>query len=116
MTELLKKAPIKESGLSRISLSHEYRFINNERQRIGYAARIGLKVVPNQLDHIEEVLSSLVSAGANEITATKFHTTKLKALRAQARTLAMQAAREKAEIYANAGGESRSAKSLRFKM
>ena len=98
----LRKAPVRESGLSRISLSQEYRYANNERRSIGYLAWIGLTVVISELEQIERVLSGLVDAGANEITATEFHTVKLKELRARARELAINAAREKAEIYAAA--------------
>jgi uncharacterized protein len=100
VTEFLRKMPVKESGLSRISLSQQYRFVNSERQPIGYMARIGLTVVFNELDKTEQIVSGLVDAGANEITAIEFQTVKLKELRARARELAVQAAREKAEIYA----------------
>lgn len=93
---------MKESGLSRISLSQEYRFANSERRPIGYVARIGLTVVISELEQIERVLSGLVDAGANEIAATEFHTVKLKELRARARELAINAARDKAGIYAAA--------------
>lgn len=102
VTAFLRKAPVKESGLSRISLSQEYRFSNNEPRSIDYVARIGLTVVISELDQIEKVLSGLVDAGANEITATEFHTIRLKELRARARELAVNAAREKAGIYAAA--------------
>ncbi|HEY6372955.1 MAG TPA: SIMPL domain-containing protein, partial [Candidatus Sulfotelmatobacter sp.] len=58
-------------------------------------------MIISQLDHTEEIVSGLVDAGADEITAIEFHTAKLKELRA--RELATHAAREKAEIYAAAG-------------
>lgn len=102
VSAFLRKAPVKESGLSRISLSQEYRFANSERRPIGYVARIGLTVVISELEQIERVLSGLVDAGANEIAATEFHTVKLKELRARARELAINAARDKAGIYAAA--------------
>jgi len=102
VSAFLRKAPVKESGLSKISLSQTYRLVNNERRPIGYTARIGLTVVVSQLDQIERVLSGLVDAGADEITATEFHTVKLKELRARACELAVNAAREKAGIYAAA--------------
>jgi len=58
VTSFLRKAPVKESGLSRISLSQEYRFLNNERRPIGYVARIGLTVVINELDQREDPVRS----------------------------------------------------------
>ena len=103
VTGFLRKTQVKESGLSRISLSQQYRFSNNERRPIGYLARIGLTVILSQLDHTEEIVSGLVDAGADEITAIEFHTVHHKELRARARELAMNAARQKAEIYAAAG-------------
>jgi uncharacterized protein len=103
VTDFLRKTPVKESGLSRISLSQQYRFLNNERRPIGYVARIDLTVVLSELDQIEVIVSGLVDAGPNEITSTEFHTVKLKELRARARELAMHAARDKADIYAAAG-------------
>lgn len=102
VTAFLRKNPVKESGVSRISLAQEYRFVNSERRPIGYVARIGLTLVLSELDRIETVLSGLVEAGANEITSTEFHTVKLKDLRARARELAVNAARQKAEVYATA--------------
>jgi len=104
VSDFLRKAPVKESGLSRISLSQPFRFVNNERQPLGYQAQIALAVVLSALEQMENVISGLVESGANEITSTEFHTTKLKELRINARQLAMKAAREKAEIYAAAGG------------
>ncbi len=104
VSDFLRQAPIKESGLSRISLSQPFRFVNNERQPLGYQARIALTIVLSAMDQIESVVSGLVESGANEITSTEFHTAKLKELRINARQLAMKAAREKAEIYATAGG------------
>lgn len=103
VTGFLRKAEVEDSGLSRMSLSQQYRFVNSERRPIGYLARIGLTVVLRQLDHTEGIVSGLIEAGADEITAIEFHTAKLKELRARARELAMFAAREKAEIYAAAG-------------
>jgi len=84
-------------------LSQEYRFVNNRREPIGYVARIGITIILSELEHVETIVSGIVDAGANEITETEFHTVKLKELRARAREQAMDAARQKAEIYAAAG-------------
>ncbi len=103
ITGFLRKARVSESGLSRIYLSQQFRIVNNERQSIGYQAKIGLTVALSQLDQMENVVSGLVEAGANEITSTEFHTSELRELRARVRRLAMDAARQKAETYAAAG-------------
>ena len=80
--------------------------IDSERRPVGYNAKIGLTVILNKLDEIEEIISGLVDAGANEITSIEFHTSKLKELRIETRRLATQAAREKAETYAAAANVS----------
>jgi len=103
VTAFLRKAKVKELGLSRITLSQQFRIVNGERHPIGYVAKISIAVVLSELHRIEEVLSGLVDAGANEITSIDFHSAKLKELRARARELATHAAREKAGTYAAAG-------------
>jgi len=61
-------------------------------------------LVLKDLDQLEEVLTGLVNAGANELKSVAFQTMNLKALRAQARRVAVEAAREKAQIYCEAAG------------
>jgi uncharacterized protein YggE len=56
-TSFLRKAQVKESGLSRISVSREYRLVNNERRAVGYLAKIGITVILSELDRIEEIVS-----------------------------------------------------------
>jgi uncharacterized protein YggE len=102
VTKFLKGVQVKEFGISRLSVAQEYRFIDQERQLVGYRAKIGLTVILNQLELIEEVVSGLVEAGVDEISFIEFSTSQLKALRTEARQLAMHAAREKAEVYAAA--------------
>jgi uncharacterized protein YggE len=51
---------------------------------------------------MEGLLVGVVDAGANEIGAVEFRTTRLKELRAEARRRAVAAAREKAENYCKA--------------
>jgi uncharacterized protein YggE len=91
-----------EFGTSRVRLVRERRFIGGESRFTGYRARVEISVQLKQLDDLEKVASGLVEAGANEIEAIDFQTSRLKELRAEARTLAMAAAREKAALYARA--------------
>lgn len=98
----LKGARAKEFGLSRLSVSQEYRFVNQQRKMAGYRARMGLTVILDKLDLIEKVVSGLVEAGVDEISNIDFSTSQLKELRTQARQLAMNAALEKANNYAAA--------------
>ncbi len=88
--------------MARIALSQEFRFISGEQKFIGYKAKIGITVVLRDLDRVEEIMMGLVDAGVNEISSTTFQTSKLKELRAQVRKMAVEAAREKAALYAAA--------------
>ena len=48
------------------------------------------------------MLKGIIEAGANRITSIDFQTTRLKEIRAQARTQAIDAAIEKAQVYCSA--------------
>ena len=101
-TGILGKYSGLEFGTSRVRLAAEFRLTGNERRFIGYRARIGITVQLRQLAVLEEVTTRLIEAGANEIEAVDFHASQLKKLRADARAMAMAAAREKADLYATA--------------
>jgi uncharacterized protein YggE len=58
----------------------------------------------HDLDRTEEILTGIVDAGANEIKAVDFQTSRLREVRADARRRAVEAAREKAENYCEAAG------------
>lgn len=102
----LKAQVIRESGSSRITLSQEFRFIQGEQRFLGYKARIAYTISLRDLDQLENLLTGLISAGANELTSVTFETTRLKEIRADARREAVSAAREKAELYCRAVGVS----------
>jgi uncharacterized protein YggE len=106
VTAYLHKAAVKEFGSSRVTLSQESRYTNGETRFVGYQARIGFNVVVREMDKVEAILSGLIAAGANELTSVTFQTTRLRALRADARRRAVAAAREKAELYCEAAGVS----------
>ncbi|MGW6692098.1 SIMPL domain-containing protein, partial [Streptomyces sp. NPDC054961] len=55
-----------------------------------------------ELDILETVLVDVVEAGANQVDGVEFDVGTKKELRAQARTAAVAAAREKAALYAEA--------------
>ena len=100
----LHKAGVKDFGSSRVTLSQEYRWTNNENRFIGYQARITFNVFLREMDRVDSVLTGLIAAGANELTSVTFQTTRLKELRADARRRAVGAAREKADLYCKAAG------------
>ena len=104
VTAFLGKLNELEFGASRVRLAAVHRFTGGENRFIGYAARVGINVQLRNLDDLEEIVGGLVEAGANEIESVDFQTSQLKELRAEARGMAIAAAREKGTLYANAAG------------
>ena len=100
----LHKAGVADFGSSRVTLTQEFRYTNGENKFVGYQAKIEFNVVLREMDQVDAVLSGLIAAGANTLTAVTFQTTRLKELRADARRRAVAAAREKAELYCEAAG------------
>ena len=104
--ECLRKARISEFGASRITLAQKHRFIGNEMKFLGYEAKVSFHVVLTELDRVEELLTALVTAGANEVDSVSFETTRLKEVRSEARRRAVAAAFDKAVNYCAAAGVS----------
>jgi uncharacterized protein YggE len=90
--------------MSRIVLQQETDFEGGKRMMRGYRAKVAFAVRLERLDQLESVLTSVVQAGADEITGATFHTTRLRALREEARTQAVAVARAKAEALCAAAG------------
>jgi len=87
---------------SRITLTQSFRYVGGEQRFLGYAATVAFHVLLRDLDRMEDVLTGVIGAGANEIDAVEFQTSRLKEIRAQARRRAVAAAREKAALYCEA--------------
>jgi uncharacterized protein len=104
VSDFLQRSGIDDFGMSRISLSQEHRFSGGEQHFLGYRATIGFTIVIKILDRLEDIASGVIEAGANEITSIHFQTSNLKDLRMQARRQAIEAAKEKAAVYAQAAG------------
>lgn len=104
VTLALKNLPVQEYGTSRISLLKKQNYVNGQSQFAGYLASLNVQVSIDDLEKIEEVICALVASGANEIDGVSFQTKKLKEIRAEARRMAVSAAREKALNYCNAAG------------
>jgi uncharacterized protein YggE len=100
----LQRRGMQDFGSSRITLSQDFRYVNGEQRFVGYAARIGFSVVLRNMDQVEETVTGLIGAGANELTSVTFQTSRLREVRADARRRAIAAAREKAELYCAAAG------------
>jgi uncharacterized protein YggE len=100
----LQRRGMQDFGSSRITMSQEFRYTNGEQRFVGYAAKIGFSVVLRNMDQVEETVTGLIGAGANELTSVTFQTSRLREVRADARRRAILAAREKAELYCTAAG------------
>jgi uncharacterized protein YggE len=100
----LDQHEIEEVSSSRVTLTQSFRYSGSEQVFVGYLARVAFHVLMRDMERVEEVLIGVVDAGANEIRSTRFHTSRLKEIRAEARRRAVSAAREKAEIYCDAAG------------
>ena len=100
----LAQSEISDVSTSRVTLSQTFRYTGNESRFVGYTAKIAFHVLLRDLERMEDVLSGVVDAGANEISSVDFQTSRLKEVRADARRRAVAAAREKAENYCAAAG------------
>jgi uncharacterized protein YggE len=89
---------------SHVLLTRTFEYVNNRQQPTGYYAKVSFNVLLTDLNRMEEVLVGVVDAGANEIGAVEFRTSRLREHRALARRRAVAAAREKAENYCRAAG------------
>jgi uncharacterized protein YggE len=104
VAKYLKTANVSDVRSSRVTLQQEFNYAGGERRFVGYLARIGFSVHLRELDRMEEVLTGVVDAGANQVDSVSFETTRLREVRSETRALAVRSAREKAELYANAAG------------
>lgn len=89
-------------------LSLQPRYDNNygeHRKLIGYEASRSLTLTVHDIAEVEGVLFDLAAAGANRINSVEFRTSAVVEKRAEARELAVIAAREKAEAMAAALGQ-----------
>ena len=102
--DFLVKAQIKDAGSSRVGLEERYEYKNSEHQFVGYKASVEFRVLLYDLSRTEELLSGIVDAGASHIHTVEFQTTRLKALRLDARQKAIAEKKKKAEVYASAAG------------
>lgn len=100
----LRQTGSPDFGTSRITLAQQNRFVNGENKFIGYLAKVAIRVTLADLDRIEETVSALVTAGANEIESVSFESSRITEIRNEARKLAVAAAFEKAQVYCKAAG------------
>lgn len=84
---------------SRMALHQEAPRGPADQRQAGYVARIEFSVLLRDVEAVEQLISGVFSAGANQLGATVFQTSRLKEVRDRSRQMAVAAAREKAENY-----------------
>ena len=106
-------ASIKDSGVAAADiqtdqLSIDQRFITNNGRQVfdGFTVRNMFVVTLKDPAKVESVISKALGSGVNYLLGVDFQTKDLKKYREQARKLAVQAAKEKAELMAAELGES----------
>lgn len=96
--------PDREVRSSRITLETRYRRVGGVQEFVGHRASVEVSVALDELDKLEVLLVGLVENGADQVQQVRFHTSRLRELRATARVAALKAARQKAELYCEAAG------------
>lgn len=89
-----------------LGIEPRYRFDGPERIFLGYWVQKSIALTLRDVDGFEDLLSAVLEAGANYVHGIQFRTTELRAHRDRARSLALVAAREKAEMMAAELGHS----------
>ena len=95
----IKKTGIKEKDIQTDHLSIEPRYKHEYKKKdfIGYFVRNSMSVVLTEPGKIEQLITGVLTAGVTHIHGIHFETTEFKKHRQEARKLALEAAKEKAE-------------------
>jgi uncharacterized protein YggE len=104
---LAKKYNVAPGHIRTDHISIEPRYKDGEAREdfIGYCVRKTIVLTVRNVSKFEDLLNSALEAGANYVYGVQFRTTKLREYRAQARVLALRAAKEKAKNMAKELGQ-----------
>lgn len=91
-------------SISQLNLKSVWRYVESQQVFAGYAGSASLAIELDALGILESVLVDVVAAGAHEVDRVTFDVRAKSQLRAEARSAAVVAAREKANQYATAAG------------
>jgi len=83
-----------------LGIEPRYDFDGRKRIFLGYWVRRSVSLTLRDIDAFEELLSTVLAVGANYVHGINFRTTELRTHRDRARSLALEAARQKAEMMA----------------
>lgn len=106
LLDVIAKRAIPETDVQTQELSLQPRYESYEHRKIvGYQATRLMVVTLHDLDDVEAVLYDMLAAGANRVDRVQFSSSAAREKRAEARVLAVQAARDKAQAMAGALGQ-----------
>jgi hypothetical protein len=94
-----------------IGIEPRYDDYNNPIHLLGYAVRKTMVIRLKEISKFEDLLSDALEAGVTHVQGIEFRTTELRKHRDRARSLALKAAQEKAELLAS-GAERKIGKAL----
>jgi uncharacterized protein YggE len=89
----------------RVSVEPRYRGGDAREELIGYRVHKTIVLTVRDVSRLDDLLNSVLDAGANYIYGVQFRTTKLHDYRDEARALALKAAKEKAKVMAKELGQ-----------
>lgn len=102
-----KKAGVSKENIKTdyLNIQPRYRKTGVERVFLGYDVRQSIIATVENVEGVEDILSSVLEAGANQVNGIKFLTSELRKHKDEARSLALDAAKEKAEAMARRLGQ-----------
>lgn len=89
---------------SRLGLQSHWDGYGENRRFVGYKCTSSFAIETPDLEQIQQLLVDVVAAGAHHVESVEFDVRAKPELRAQARRDAVEAARRKAQLYAEAAG------------
>jgi len=106
--KVIKDAGIPDKDIQTDYLSVEPRYNDNYEKKdlIGYFVRNTFVITVSDPEKVEDLVTAVLQSGVNYIHSINFQSTEFKKYREQARELALNAAKEKAEKMASALGQS----------
>ncbi|RZJ31107.1 MAG: DUF541 domain-containing protein [Flavobacterium sp.] len=94
--------PKEDVQTQRIALNPVYDY---EKKKYSYNATQTIQILLKDLNKYDALMESLIDAGVNRITNVEFRSSKMEQLKSDARKLAMQEAKKKAEDYVSVLGQ-----------
>lgn len=105
--EELKKSGIEDKDLQtrNFNVQPRYRYVKNEAPSIeGYRVTNSLSVRVRDLKKLGEILDKVVSLGSNQISNIRFDVSNADKVKDEARKAAIESAKRKAQLFAEAAG------------